>query len=342
MGCIFEAAREQPQQKTKQQSRNQCGAITRTTTATTIGALSSADEIQIKDNYQQNHKTQTTNGKHLKATAQVLLATQHTQKQKQQEQQQQNSQQQQQFCQVAQDNKDALATHETTIETTIDIQATTTATTTTTTLPNDLQIPYSNCYSRSAEINRDENQQQQQKPQLQRRRRRRHWRPDPRATRGRSRSSSMVAGATIAGIPCQRLHEMLLQARAALATRRGMATNQQQLSGNGVEQQQQQVQDEQQRIFVQPQPLARPWRLSDNVASAIAVVPATMSAAILANLSATSAAAYQYLGQHYKHYSQSFSFYAASSVILMLCYLTTLSTAAATQSETGALDKHPM
>ncbi|XP_034484246.1 probable ligand-gated ion channel 46 [Drosophila innubila] len=67
-----------------------------------------------------------------------------------------------------------------------------------------------------------------------------------------------------------------------------------------------------------------------------------MSAAILANLSATSAAAYQYLGQHYKHYSQSFSFYAASSVILMLCYLTTTSTAAATQSETGAIDKHPI
>lgn len=154
----------------------------------------------------------------------------------------------------------------------------------------------------------------------------------------------MVAGATIAGIPCQRLHEMLLQARAALATPRGVATDQQQLSGIGEgQQQQQQVHDEQQRIFVQPQSLAyRPWRLSDNVASAIAVVPATMSAAILANLSATSAAAYQYLGQHYKHYSQSFSFYAASSVILMLCYLTTLSTAAATQSETGALDKHPM
>lgn len=154
----------------------------------------------------------------------------------------------------------------------------------------------------------------------------------------------MVAGATIAGIPCQRLHEMLLQARAALATPRGVATDQQQLSGNGEDsQQQQQAHDEQQRIFVQPQSLAyRPWRLSDNVASAIAVVPATMSAAILANLSATSAAAYQYLGQHYKHYSQSFSFYAASSVILMLCYLTTLSTAAATQSETGALDKHPM
>lgn len=152
----------------------------------------------------------------------------------------------------------------------------------------------------------------------------------------------MVAGATIAGIPCHRLHEMLLQARAALATPRGVATDQQQLSGNG-EDPQQQVHDEQQRIFVQPQSLAyRPWRLSDNVASAIAVVPATMSAAILANLSATSAAAYQYLGQHYKHYSQSFSFYAASSVILMLCYLTTLSTAAATQSETGALDKHPM
>ncbi|KQS44146.1 uncharacterized protein Dere_GG13514, isoform P [Drosophila erecta] len=71
-----------------------------------------------------------------------------------------------------------------------------------------------------------------------------------------------------------------------------------------------------------------------------------MTAAILANVgataAATSAAAFQYLGQHYKHYSQSISFYAASSVLLMLCYLTTASTAAATQSETGALDKHPI
>ncbi|KRF98535.1 uncharacterized protein Dwil_GK20603 [Drosophila willistoni] len=72
-------------------------------------------------------------------------------------------------------------------------------------------------------------------------------------------------------------------------------------------------------------------------------LPAT-TAAMSASILATSAsAAYQYLGQHYKHYSQSFSFYAASSVILMLCYLTTATTAAATQSETsGALDKHPI
>lgn len=77
-----------------------------------------------------------------------------------------------------------------------------------------------------------------------------------------------------------------------------------------------------------------------NIAKAI--VPVTMSAAILSSLSTTLAAGYQYLAQHYKQYSQSFSFYAASSVILMLCYLTTPSTATATQSDTGAIDKHPM
>ncbi|XP_017872788.1 PREDICTED: uncharacterized protein LOC108620391 isoform X2 [Drosophila arizonae] len=72
------------------------------------------------------------------------------------------------------------------------------------------------------------------------------------------------------------------------------------------------------------------------------VVPVTMPAAILSSLSTTLAAGYQYMAQHYKQYSQSFSFYAASSVILMLCYLTTPSTAAATQSETVAIDKHPI
>lgn len=72
------------------------------------------------------------------------------------------------------------------------------------------------------------------------------------------------------------------------------------------------------------------------------VVPVTMSAAILSSLSTTLGAGYQYMAQHYKQYSQSFSFYAASSVILMLCYLTTPSAAAATQSETVAIDKHPM
>ncbi|XP_032587768.1 glutamate-gated chloride channel isoform X29 [Drosophila mojavensis] len=72
------------------------------------------------------------------------------------------------------------------------------------------------------------------------------------------------------------------------------------------------------------------------------VVPVTMSAAILSSLSTTLGAGYQYMAQHYKQYSQSFSFYAASSVILMLCYLTTPSAAAATQSETVAIDKHPI
>ncbi|XP_060651754.1 uncharacterized protein LOC132788369 isoform X3 [Drosophila nasuta] len=342
MGCAFEAAREQPKQRTKQPNRNQCAAsVTTATTAigsttTTTTTSREAEDIQIKDNYQQNHKTQTAtakaNGKHQKATAQVLLATQ-----------QQQQQQQQQFCQVALDNKDALATTHETIEATtaaaaaatptIDIEAT-----------NDLQITCTNCYSRSPEINRDEQPQQQQLQQQQRRRRRRHSRRQDHGRRNKgllatptttaTTTPTMVAAATttatLAGIPCLRLHEMLLHARAALATPRNSANEEQQ------EQKQKDVVQQQQ------QPLAyRPWQcLSDNVASA--VVPATMSAAILANLSATSAAAYQYLGQHYKHYSQSFSFYAASSVILMLCYLTTTSTAAATQSETGALDKHPI
>ncbi|KAH8411101.1 hypothetical protein KR222_002596 [Zaprionus bogoriensis] len=339
MGCVFEAAREQHKLRRKQKNRNQCGATR--PTATTIAALSSAEDIQIKDNYQQNHKTQTANGKHLKATAQVLLAPQ-----QQQQQQQQPHLQQQQFCQLAQDNKDALTTHETTIETTIDIQATETATATatrrTTTLPNDLQIPCTNSYSRSPAINRDAERQQQQ-----RRRRRRRWCADPHAATGRAGSRGVAVGATLAGIPCLRLHEMLLQARTALATLRGVATErQQQQSANDEKQEQEQDEEKleayegKQSKIVQQALAYRPWRLSDNVASA--VVPATMSAAILANLSATSAAAYQYLGQHYKHYSQSFSFYAASSVILMLCYLTTTSTAAATQSEAGALDKHPI
>ncbi|KAM8708577.1 hypothetical protein ACLKA7_015538 [Drosophila subpalustris] len=337
MGCAFEAAREQPKQRTKQTNRNQCAAKKTTTkqesTATTTRTIilkaaatesREIEDIQIKDNYQQNHKTQTTtakaNDKHQKATAQVLLATQ------QQQQQQKQQQKPQQLCQEALDNKDALATtHETTIETTIDIEAT-----------NDLQITCNNCYSRSPEINRDEQQQQ-------RRRRRRHSRRQDHATRGRrskdmatatSTATTAMAAATLA-LPCQRLHEMLLHARAALATSRAVGVASQ--HGNEDEKQKQNVVVQQQQ-----QPFAyRTWQcLYDNVAST--VVPATMSAAILANLSATSAAAYQYLGQHYKHYSQSFSFYAASSVILMLCYLTTTSTAAATQSETGAIDKHPI
>ncbi|XP_017966196.1 uncharacterized protein LOC108658051 [Drosophila navojoa] len=71
-------------------------------------------------------------------------------------------------------------------------------------------------------------------------------------------------------------------------------------------------------------------------------VPVTMSAAILTSLSTTLAVGFQYLAQHYKQYSTSFSFYAASSIILMLCYLTTPSTAATTQSDTVAIDKHPI
>ncbi|XP_034484247.1 probable basic-leucine zipper transcription factor P [Drosophila innubila] len=118
MGCAFEAAKEQPKQRTKQPNRNQCAAPTTTiTTAATLGSTTTTtttstttttilvvaaesretEDIQIKDNYQQNHKTQTAiekaNDKHQKATAQVLLATQ-----QQQQQPQQQQQQQQQHC----------------------------------------------------------------------------------------------------------------------------------------------------------------------------------------------------------------------------------------------------
>ncbi|XP_017842543.1 glutamate-gated chloride channel isoform X21 [Drosophila busckii] len=323
MGCAFEAAREQPKPRIKSAKRNQCDTTT-TAIDTTTTTQRLTENLEIKDNYQQNHKTQTTtvkaNTKQLKAAAQVLLTVQ------QQPQPQPKSQQLEQLQtlrQVALENKDALATHET-IGARIDIKANS----------SDLQNScHVNCHKRS-EINRDEQQQQR------RRCRRRHWRQDHtnRAAHSQERRSHSIVAATMVELPqCQQqLHEMLLHARAALMTSKQSSQQEAAAAASAAAEQSQQAENK----LEQQQPLAyQHWRLK-NVASA--VVPATMSAAILANLSATSAAAYQYLGQHYKHYTQSFSFYAASSVILMLCYLTTTSTAAATQSETGALDKHPI
>ncbi|XP_030569949.1 glutamate-gated chloride channel isoform X19 [Drosophila novamexicana] len=281
MGCVFESAREQPKQSTRKQTQNQCSRITSTLVR----------NIEIKDNYKQSHKTQTAaataTAKHLKAPAQVLLA----------------EQQQQQFCQVAHDNKVALATRETIL--TINIQASR--------QPSTLQINCSNCYSRSTKITKNE----------QRRYRRIHW-CQHHAARGcgscTGRSNDIGAGATLAGISSQ--------AQTDLANL---------LDEKGKDRQEQHERDGRRDV---EQPLAYlTWRLG-NVASA--VVPITMSAAILSTLSTTLAAGYQYLAQHYKQYSQSFSFHAASSVVLMLCYLTTTSMAAATQSETVAMDKHPI
>ncbi|KAH8300456.1 hypothetical protein KR018_006265 [Drosophila ironensis] len=335
MGCVFEAAKEQPHKpRSKQASRHPCRGARGAVGAGGGGARAAgranntkpAEDIKIKDNYQQNHKTQTqtqtqtptqteaeaeteTQPKHLRATAQVLLTIQQ-QKQVKQPQQQQHQQQQQQqqqkqkhpssenkHCQVAQAHKDekgedALATHGARVE--IDIAATT------------RQVA-------SCEIKgRDDELLQQQREHFSRRRRRHH--PADTAAGG---GDSKAPG--ISSLP---LHFHTLAALAKMHAR-------------------DRVQEHEQ----EQEPLAyRPWQgdASSTSTYALSPLPATMSAAIIA-MAATSAAAYQYLGQHYKHYSQSISFYAASSVILMLCYLTTTSTAAATQSEqSGALDKHPI
>nr|XP_044249921.1 glutamate-gated chloride channel isoform X7 [Drosophila takahashii] len=326
MGCVFEAAKEQPHNKPriKQLRRNQCrgkaAAGTRGKAAVRANDKP-AEDIKIKDNYQQNHKTQTetqteaevesaaeseagaqtqseaeteaeTVPEHLKATAQVLLTIR-------QARQENNGKHGSQVAETHKDEgaKDALATQGSIVDTAarigIDIAAAATT-----------QI---------AERDEDEQHQQRQHRNVRRRRRQ-----DP-----ASPASGSKSPAAIAGISALSLH---FQALAALAKTL------------------QKHDDDESPAVHDRQPIAyRPWQGHPYAESQL---PATMSAAIIANVSATaaatSAAAFQYLGQHYKHYSQSISFYAASSVILMLCYLTTASTAAATNSETGALDKHPI
>nr|NP_001261894.1 pH-sensitive chloride channel 1, isoform J [Drosophila melanogaster]AGB94587.1 pH-sensitive chloride channel 1, isoform J [Drosophila melanogaster] len=323
MGCVFEAAKEQPHKpRSRQLRRNQCRGKAEKAAAGTRGKVAvrgnndkPAEDIKIKDNYQQNHKTQTetqtevaavvaiatdagaeteteteaeaqkepaTGPEHLKAAAQVLL----TIRQARQENNKHSS------SQVAETHKDegedALARQGSIVDTAagrigIDIAATT------------IQV-----------AERHEDGQHWQQHNVRRRRRQ----PDPAAH-----------PASITKLSAISLH---FHALAALAK---TLQKHEDLSP---------VQDR--------QPLA--YRAWQEHPYAETQMPATMSAAIIANVgataAATSAAAFQYLGQHYKHYSQSISFYAASSVLLMLCYLTTASTAAATQSETGALDKHPI
>ncbi|XP_065720162.2 uncharacterized protein pHCl-1 isoform X12 [Drosophila suzukii] len=322
MGCVFEAAKEQQPHKprSKQLRRNQCrgkaAAGTRGKAAVRANEKP-AEDIKIKDNYQQNHKTQTetqteaeveqeseaeseaqtqseaeTVPEHLKATAQVLLTIRQAR--------QENGKHGSQVAETHKDEgaKDALATTpgsivDTTTRIGIDIAATTT------------QI-----------AERDEDEQHRQHHTVRRRRRQ-----DPANPASASKSPAAIAGTSALS-----LH---FQALAALA--------------KTLQKQDDDDDDEVGSPGQDRQPIAyRPWQGHPYAESQL---PATMSAAIIANVSATaaatSAAAFQYLGQHYKHYSQSISFYAASSVILMLCYLTTASTAA-TQSETGALDKHPI
>ncbi|XP_050741713.1 uncharacterized protein LOC108030579 isoform X10 [Drosophila biarmipes] len=323
MGCVFEAAKEQQPHKprSKQLRRNQCRGKAAAGTRGKAAVRASekpAEDIRIKDNYQQNRKTQTetqteaevqveseaeseaqtqseaeTVPEHLKATAQVLLTIRQAR--------QENGKHGSQVAETHKDEgaKDALATTQGSIVDTtprigIDIAATAT---------------------QAAE--RDEDEQHRQHHTVRRRKRQ-----DP-----ANPASVSKPPAAINGTSALSLH---FQALAALA--------------KTLQKEDDDEDAEEESSGQDRQPIAyRPWQGHPYAESQL---PATMSAAIIANVSATaaatSAAAFQYLGQHYKHYSQSISFYAASSVLLMLCYLTTASTAAATQSETGALDKHPI
>ncbi|KRK02128.1 uncharacterized protein Dyak_GE19806, isoform F [Drosophila yakuba] len=323
MGCVFEAAKEQPHKpRSRQLRRNQCRGKAEKAAAGTKGKVSvrgnndkPAEDIRIKDNHQQNHKTQTetqtqlevavaieagveteteseaeaqreaaTGPEHLKAAAQVLLTIRQAR--------QENNKHSSQVAETHKDEgEDALARQGSIVDTAataagrigINIAATT------------IQI---------AERHEDGHHWQQHNA------RRRGRQPDPAAD-----------PASISNISAISLH---FHALAALAK---TLQKHEDLSP---------AQDRQPQAY-------RAWQGHPYSETQL---PATMTAAIIANVgataAATSAAAFQYLGQHYKHYSQSISFYAASSVLLMLCYLTTASTAAATQSETGALDKHPI
>ncbi|KAH8378729.1 hypothetical protein KR009_000994 [Drosophila setifemur] len=377
MGCVFEAAKEQPNKpRSKHLRRNPCrvtrGGVEGKAAGRTNTSHTLAEDIKIKDNYQQNHKTQTetqpnetqTQGgggggpgagaaaaagagasagtgtgaeaetetetetvpKHLKATAQVLLTIQ------QQHQNPENNNHSQSnsgshnhsrththshsynHSQVAQAHKDDAKGREEGEAEEQEQEEQDEALATAHGTNIEIDIAATTRQVKCEIKGRDEQLQKQQRHS--RRRRRQPMDTDADGPQTKSK------------IPSLSLH---FHALAALAK-----TLQRQKAENEARQQEHHQQEQ--------DPLAyRPWQgdtSTDTYASG--PLPATMSAAIIA-MAATSASAYQYLGQHYKHYSQSFSFYAASSVILMLCYLTTTSTAAATQSETtGALDKHPI
>ncbi|KAM7355367.1 pH-sensitive chloride channel 1 isoform 4-T7 [Cochliomyia hominivorax] len=59
--------------------------------------------------------------------------------------------------------------------------------------------------------------------------------------------------------------------------------------------------------------------------------------------SSAHAAAFNYIGQNYYNFLRNtINFYTASSVILVLCYLTSTTSAATTKSDTTSVDKHPI
>ncbi|XP_023162165.1 glycine receptor subunit alpha-1 isoform X27 [Drosophila hydei] len=278
MGWDFKSARDQHKHSTTKEIHNNFSAKTSML----------EEDIEIKDNYQQSHKTQAAKAtaEHLKAAVQVLLA-----------------EQQQSFFQIAHDNKGALATRKAIF--TINIQ----------TQPSSLQTNCSNCYSHSQKIKKNEQWGF----------RRCRWYQNYTSSGGcgscSGKCNEITAESSLAGIPTCHIQADIANASEEQSLRRQIQENK--VDNGGME-----------RSFTYL------TLCISNIARG--VVPVTMSAAIISTLSTTLAAGYQYLAQHYKQYSQSFSFYAASSVILMLCYLTTPSTAASTQSETVAIDKHPI
>ncbi|KAH8296709.1 hypothetical protein KR054_010099 [Drosophila jambulina] len=331
MGCAFEAAKEQPHKpKIKQLRRNQCRGKAAGAGAGAAGAAGRrgradakpAEDIKIKDNYQQNHKTQAetetqteTAPKHLKATAQVLLTIR-------QPHQENNKDFSASGCgsQVAETHKDKGEDQDEDANADADADEG----------EGKGEGEDELATHGGARIEIDIANEQEEEDDEQQHRQHQHHVLLHRRRYQRDLQISAVPRSAAAGISALSLH---FQALAALARM---------------------LQKQDPRRDLQEDLAYRPWQPQeddeeeelDQEQKVASRMPATMSAAIIANVSATAAAtstaAFQYLGQHYKHYSQSFSFYAASSVILMLCYLTTTSTAAATQSETGAIDKHPI
>ncbi|XP_017053328.1 uncharacterized protein LOC108096319 isoform X4 [Drosophila ficusphila] len=352
MGCVFEAAKEQPHKpRSKQPRRNQCRGKASTATTTATGSQGGkaavrgagdkpAEDIKIKDNYQQSHKTQTQTQTETQTEVEIVIeietetetetegagAAAELEEGAQIPTQTKNQTQSEAEAETVADHRKATAqvlltlrreenngrgvqvaqTHKDEGEDALATQGSIVDTTTT------ARIGINIAAASERFDGNDERQRQHPHPHV--RRRRRHP-SDP---------ASQVPA--ISGISALSLH---FHAIAALAKTLQLK---------------QECRDHQDCHDRQPGSLAyRSWQGN---AYAESQMPATMSAALIANVgataAATSAAAFQYLGQHYKHYSQSISFYAASSVILMLCYLTTASAAAATQAEAGALDKHPI
>ncbi|XP_030379583.1 ataxin-2 homolog [Scaptodrosophila lebanonensis] len=255
MGCACEAARAEQRKPRTKQKPNQCDpttnvittnttptTTTNTNTVTTIKAAECCNSkckqryegIKIKDNYQQNHKTQriqtTTTNLKAPTQAQVLLTSS------------QQQQQQQPRVEVAhKDVQEALATHEiATIDTSTSTSTPSlplTLTLPTTKSPaNNLQITCANCYTNrelkikqptcdckkeaEGEWEREGEKDEEDKvcsshDERRKRHRIRNWNRSASTTAARSMAATMAAASIGGGFSS--LHEMLLHARATLA-----------------------------------------------------------------------------------------------------------------------------